>query len=178
MRKIIFLLIFGYLVASEIFVGASSNLTYVIPEIVKIFNKKYPNIKVKVILSSSGKLTAQILRGAPYDIFLSADMKYPKFIYSQGIGVFSPKIYAKGKIGFFSLTHKNFKDLKNYDNIVISKPNITPYGKAAMEALKNLGVLGDIKDKLVYAQSVSSVLYYVENGADVGIISKSLIFNV
>ena len=179
MKKFLFFILSVSLFASQIYVAASANLTYVMPSIVKAFNKKYPNIKVRFITSSSGKLTAQILRGAPYDIFLSANMKYPKFLYSKGIGILPPQIYARGKIGIFSLKYKNLslKSLSNYKTIAISKPQTTPYGKAAVEAFKNSSIYSKIKDKLVYAETIPAVISYVKNGADVGVISKSLIYS-
>ena len=180
MRKLIlFLSASLYLFASQIYVAASANLTYVMPEIVKEFNKKYPDVKIKFITSSSGKLTAQILREAPYDLFLSANMKYPEFLYAKGIGVLPPAVYAKGKICLFSVKHKNLslKNLKNYSSIAISKPKTTPYGKAAIESFKKAGIYPQIKDKLVYAETVAAVLSYIKNGADAGIISKSLIYS-
>ena len=173
MKKLIFFL-GSFLFSYNIFVATSSNLTYVMPEIVKAFNKQYPNEKVKFIISSSGKLTAQILRGAPFDIFLSADMKYPNYLYSNGIGVLPPKVYVKGKIVFFSFKKLDFSNLKNY-TIAISKPKTTPYGKAAMEVLKNMKIYN--KNNLVYAETIAGVLSYVRNGADLGIISKSLIYS-
>ena len=173
MKKLI-IFIASLLFSYDIFVATSSNLTYVMPEIIKAFNKKYPNEKIKFILSSSGKLTAQILRGAPFDIFLSADMKYPKFLYSNKIGLFPPKVYTRGKIVFFSFKRLDFSNLKNY-TIAISKPKTTPYGRAALEVLKNMGVYN--KNNLVYAETIAGVLSYVRNGADLGIISKSLIYS-
>ena len=177
MRFLFFLIFSISIYASEIFIAAASNLTYVMPEIVKEFNKKYPDVKVKFILSSSGKLTAQILKGAPYDIFLSADMKYPSFLYSKGKGIYKPRIYAKGKIILISFNEMpSLKKLEN-KTIAISKPQTTPYGKAAVEVFKNLGIYNKIKNHLVYAQSVASVLSYVRSGADVGVVNKSLIYS-
>jgi len=179
MKKFILLLFGSFLFASQIYIAASANLTYVMPEIIKKFNQKYPNEKVKFITSSSGKLTAQILRGAPFDMFLSANMKYPEFLYSKGIGIYPPKVYAKGKIILFSIKHKNLSldNLKNYSLIAISKPKTTPYGLAAVEVFKNKKIYPEIKNKLVYAETIAAVLSYVKNGADVGIISKSLIYS-
>lgn len=178
MKFLIFFIFTIYSFALEIFIAASANLTYVMPEIVKEFNKNYPNIHIKFITSSSGKLTAQILRGAPYDLFLSANMKYPKFLYAKGIGILPPKIYAKGKLALFSLKYKNlsFQNLKNFSSIAISKPKTTPYGKAGVEFLKKIKIYKNIKNKLVYSETIAGVLSYVKNGVDVGIISNSLIY--
>ena len=173
MKKFIVFLLAAFLFSKEIFVASSANLTYVMPEIVKAFNHKYPDINIKFVTSSSGKLTAQILRGAPYGIFLSADMKYPNFLYSKGIGVSKPKVYANGRIIIFSLKKISLKDASS---IAISKPSVTPYGRAAVEFLKNINLYSKLKDKIVYAQNVASVLSYIKNGIDIGIISKSLIY--
>ena len=173
MKKLFFILFSVFLFSKEIFIASSANLTYVMPEIVKAFNHRHPDIKIKFVTSSSGKLTAQILRGAPYDIFLSADMKYPNFLYSRGIGVYKPKVYANGKIILFSLKKVSLKDISS---IAISKPNLTPYGRAAVEFLKNSNLYSKLKDKIVYAPNIAAVLSYIKNGVDVGIISKSLIY--
>ena len=178
--RVVFLCLFAsFVFASEIVIAAASNLTYVMPEIIKAFNKKYPNEKIRFITSSSGKLTAQILKKAPFDLFLSADMKYPKYLYSKGIGILPPKVYAKGKLILLSTKYNNLsiKNLAKFDSIAISKPQITPYGKAAVEVFKNAKIYNKIKSKLVYAPAVAAVISYVKNGVDAGIISKSLIFS-
>jgi len=177
LKIILHFLFITYVFGTQILVATSSNLKYVMPSIIKKFNTKYPNIHIKIVVSSSGKLTSQILRGAPYDIFLSADMKYPLFLYSHGIGIFKPQVYAIGRIGFFSLKYSNFSNLSKFSSIAISKSKTTPYGRAAVEFLKNKGIYTFVKKKLVFAETVSSVIYYVLNGVDVGIISKSLIYS-
>jgi len=177
LRKFIIFL-FVKIFATTIYVGSAANLTYVMPAIIKKFNKKYPNIKVRLILSSSGKLTAQIVRGANINIFLSADMKYPLKLYKLGFAKLSPKIYAKGKIVLFSLKYKNLslKNLDKFSSIAISKPLTTPYGRAAIEAFKKIGIYNRIQNKLVYAETVSSVFKYL-NSVDVGVVSKSAIYS-
>jgi len=95
MKKLLFFLFVLKIFASTIYIGSAANLTYAMPDLIKAFNKKYPDVHVKVILSSSGKLTAQILRGANIDIFLSANMKYPLKIYKAGLAKKSPKVYAR-----------------------------------------------------------------------------------
>jgi len=179
MKKILLFLISGlWLFASTIYVASAANLTYVMPEIIKKFNNLYPDIKINIILSSSGKLTAQILRGAPYDVFLSANMKYPIKIYKAGFAKSKPKVYAKGSICIFSLKKKfAIKDLINANSIAISKPMTTPYGKAAIESFKNAKIYNKIKNRLVFAQTVPAVVSYVRNYADAGVISTSMIYS-
>ena len=180
MKKFFYFLFLNvFLFAQSIYVASAANLTYVMPDIIKAFNRKYPNVKVNLVLSSSGKLTAQILRGAPFDLFLSANMKYPLKIYHLGIGVVPPKVYAKGAICLFSLKYKNLsiKNLDKFNTIAISQPKTTPYGKAAVEAFKNAGIYVKIKDKLVYAETIPAVFSYVKSYADVGVVAKSTLFS-
>ncbi len=179
MKKIILLTVgVIWLFASTVYVASAANLTYVMPHIIKKFNSFYPDIKINLILSSSGKLTAQILRGAPYDIFLSANMKYPLKLYKDGFAKSKPKIYAKGSICIFSLKRKfNLKDLINANSIAISKPMTTPYGKAAIESFKNAKIYKEIKNKLVFAQTVPAVISYVKNYSNAGIVSTSMVYS-
>jgi len=181
MRFILFL-IFGFIsvYASQIFVAAAANTTYAMPEIINKFNQKYPNIKVNLILASSGKLTAQIMHGAEYDVFMAANMKYPQFLYKKGISKTKSKVYAKGAIALFSVKNidlKNFKQtLLNVNSIAIANPKTAPYGRAAVEAMKKAGIYEKIKHKLVFAETVSAVIPYTINSVDVGIIAKSSVF--
>ncbi len=179
MKKFLFLIISVTLFAKSLYIASAANLTYVMPEIKKAFNKKYPNVKINLVLSSSGKLTAQILRGAPYDVFLSANMKYPLKLYKAGIAKMPPRIYARGAICLFSLKYKDIslKNLDKFNIIAISKPKTTPYGKAAIEAFKNAGIYKKIKSKLVFAETIPAVFSYVKSYADVGIVAKSTIYS-
>ena len=87
--------------AESIKVAAASNITYAMPEIIKEFNREYPDIKVDVIIGSSGKLTAQIQNYAPFDLFMSANMLYPNSLYKDGLAITKPIIYAKGLLALF-----------------------------------------------------------------------------
>ena len=172
----LFLLLFNFLFASEIFIASASNSIYVLPKIIKEFNKKYPTIKVHTIFASSGKLTAQIINGAKYDVFLSADEKYPNVLYEKRLSS-KPKIYAKGKLAIFNKKDINSSDIKkillNANSIAIANPKNAPYGKASIEVFKSLGIYKNIKHKLIYAPNVSGVIAYVINYADIGLVAKS-----
>jgi len=176
----LFFLLFNFLFASEIFIASASNSIYVLPKIIKEFNKKYPTIKIHTIFASSGKLTAQIINGAKYDIFLSADEKYPNFLYKKRLSS-KPKIYAKGKLALFSKKSTGLNDFKkvllNAKSIAIANPKSAPYGKASIEVFKKLGIYEKIKDKFIYAPNVSGVIAYVINYADVGLVAKSSFYS-
>ncbi|TNF45403.1 MAG: extracellular solute-binding protein, partial [Epsilonproteobacteria bacterium] len=80
--------------AGEIKIAVAANVSYAIEPLKKAFNEHHPDTKIEVILGSSGKLTAQIKNGAPYALFLSANMKYPEALYNEGVAVTEPIIYA------------------------------------------------------------------------------------
>src|SRR5215216_4714048 len=103
-------------------VAAAANVQFVMDELKKDF-EKLSGTEVNVILNSSGKLTAQIREGAPYDIFVSADMKYPEELYKSGFTLDSPKVYANGVLVFWT-TRTDIKpstDLKILPSVAIKK---------------------------------------------------------
>jgi len=179
MKKLIFLLIAIAAFSNTIYIASASGNAYSLPEIIKSFNKTHSQA-VKVIFASSGKLTAQIMHGAKYDLFLAANMKYPNFLYKRDLTLTKPKIYAKGKIVLFSKKplKRDYKQiLLNVSSIAIANPKTAPYGKAAVEFLKNSNLYQRVKNKLVFAETVSAAFSYSIYSTDVGIIAKALLFS-
>lgn len=169
--------------ASEIKVAVAANVSYAIKDLVKTFNQQYQNIKITTILGSSGKLTAQINHGAPFDVFMSANMKYPNNLYSKKSAITKPKIYAKGSLALISVKEHDFskglklltqKDIKK---IAIANPKTAPYGKAAFEALKNAQLLKKTKAKFIYGESISQTVSYAIRACDIGIIATSSLYD-
>ena len=122
-----FIVVYSY----GINLAVSTNVSYAMNYLVNEFHKKHPNIKVNIILGSSGNLTAQIRKNAPYDIFLSANMKYPNVLYKEGLTVQKPVVYAKGKLAIVSKRDRMRR-------VAIANPKTAPYGRAAMEVIKKL----------------------------------------
>ena len=184
LRVFLLVLLFGITsFAGEIRVAVAANVGYAMADLVKKFNQKNHNIKVVTILGSSGKLYAQIKHRAPYDLFISADMKFPQALYDDGLSIAPPKVYAMGALICFSKKPQDFtkgifvlKD-KNIDKIAIANPKTAPYGIAAYEVLKNTKIYDDIKSKLVYGESVSQTLTYVMSVADIGLVAKSSMYS-
>jgi len=169
--------------AGTINIAVAANVSYAIDELKEEFHKLYPDTKVKVTIGSSGKLTAQIKNGAPYQLFMSANMKYPKALYEDEIAVTKPRIYAQGAIALLSNKKQDFtkglqllKD-KKISKIAIANPKTAPYGKAAVEAMKNSEVYNDVKRKFVYAESISQTVSYTVTATDIGIIAKSSLYS-
>jgi len=149
----------------------------------KEFKKISPNTDVRVTLGSSGKLTAQIKNGAPYQLFMAANMKYPKALYKDKIATTKPVIYAQGSLAILSSKNQDFTqgmrllESSKIDKIAIANPKTAPYGKAALEAIKNSGVYENIKTKFVYGESISQTVSYAVTAADIGFIAKSSLFS-
>ena len=95
--------------AGAINIAVAANVSYAIDTINEEFNKLYPDTKVRVILGSSGKLTAQIKNGAPYQLFMSANMKYPHSLYKDNIAITRPLVYAQGRLVYFSNKKRRHK---------------------------------------------------------------------
>ncbi len=169
--------------ATQIKVAVAANVSYAINSLIKEFNTQNPDVEVVVILGSSGKLTAQISHGAPYDLFMSANMKYPNKLYEKKIAKNKPVVYALGSLAI--LTTKNLDLSKNLDilkdkkikRIAIANPKTAPYGIAAFEALKNANILDEVKAKFVYGESISQTVSYTVTATDIGIIAKSSLYS-
>ncbi len=185
MKKILlFLILFiSPIFAGVINVAGASNISYAIGELIQEFHKLYPNTEVRINLGSSGKLTAQIENGAPYQIFMSANMKYPKILYKDKKAVTKPIVYAKGELAFFTIKKINLSQgIKVLENnsikrIAIANPKIAPYGKASFQAIKNAGIFQNIKYKFIFAESISQTLIYSITATDIGIVAKSALFS-
>ncbi len=185
LKKIIIvsLLLCSSLFAGTIKIAVAANVSYAIDSLIKEFNKNNPKCKVVVILGSSGKLTAQIKNGAPYGLFMSANMKYPNALYKDKSAVTKPIVYAYGSLAFLSGKPQDFtkgmdilKDNK-ISKIALANPKTAPYGKVALEAMKNVNIYNDVKKKIVYAESISQAVYYSITAADIGFVAKSAFFS-
>lgn len=169
--------------ASTINIAIASNVIYAMDELKVEFLKLHPDSKLRVIIGSSGKLSAQISNNAPYHIFMSANMQFPQKLYKSKMTITAPRVYAKGKLIYFSVKSQEFmhdmsflKDVK-ISKIAIANPKTAPYGKATYEAMINAGVYDDIKHKLIYGESISQTLSYAVTAADIGFIAKSSIYS-
>ena len=185
MKKILlaFILSVVTLQAGSINIAVAANVSYAINQLVSEFHKNNPQTKVEITLGGSGKLAAQINNGAPYDILMSANMKYPEAIYNNGLGVTKPHIYAQGSLAIFSARKRDFTQGINIVSdakvrrIAIANPNTAPYGKASIEALKNAKLYKKVKNKFVYAESISQAVAYSVTATDLGFIAKSSLYS-
>jgi molybdate transport system substrate-binding protein len=167
-------------------VAAASDLVYAMNEIAANFEKA-TGCAVRVSTGSSGNFLTQIENGAPFDVFFSADIAYPKKLEAEGLAApGSTVLYAIGKLVLWTRKGsrldigKGLAALRDPSvrKIAIANPQHAPYGRAAQEALRRSGVYDAVKDKLVLGENISQTAEFVESGnADVGILALSLVLS-
>lgn len=153
-------------------IAAAANMGPAMREILDLYKEQntYTN---NLVLNSSGKITAQILSGAPYHVFVSADMSYPSQIFEKGLAHAPPEVYAIGKLvlrsrekptGGFSRTMLDSL-LELHDQIAIANPDLAPYGRASRESLTRLGLWKKNRKKFVMGESIGQATQFYEAGA-------------
>ncbi len=169
--------------AQTLRVAVAANAQFVSQKLKEAF-KRETGIEADLTVSSSGKLTAQIEQGAPFDVFMSADMKYPQELAAKGLTVDSPKVYAYGTLVIWSLQKrdlaKGLSVVKNDDikKIAIANPKLAPYGEATIAALTKENLLQQTQPKIVYGESISQVNQYLLSGAvDIAFTAKSVVMD-
>jgi len=185
MKKLLlfFILLSSLLHASTINIALAANVSYAIEDLVDTFHNSYPDTQVNITLGSSGKLTTQIKYGAPYDLFLSANMAYPFVLYKENLTLTKPRVYAKGTLILLSHKNRDFTQGLNIienpeiKSIAIANPRTAPYGIATKELLLNTKQYKKIQHKLVFGESVSQTVAYTARSTDIGFIAKSALFS-
>jgi len=170
--------------AEKITIAAAADLKFAMDEIVTGFNKNHSGDVVQVVYGSSGKFHTQIKQGAPYDLFFSADIGFPRELAKQGQAGSEVKPYAVGRIVLWSadmdatkMTLASLADPK-IAKIAIANPKHAPYGKRAEEALRSSGMWDKVQSKLVFGENIAQTAQYVQSGnAQAGIIALSLVLN-
>lgn len=169
--------------AGELTIAAAADLKYALEEIAGAFRAGHPGEKVVVIFGSSGKFHSQIQNGAPFDLFFSADIAYPRELQDKGLAATPPKLYAIGRIVLWSLKPELAKlPLKSLPaspairKFAIANPDHAPYGRRAQEALQHEGVWEAMKPRLVLGENIAHASQYVDSGAaEAGIVALSLV---
>lgn len=164
-------------------IAAAANLSGVMAELKDAFIASHTDVKIDIITGSSGKIAMQVINGAPFDVFLSADMETPQKLKEQGYAANDPAIYAFGTLVLFTTRDIDLKKGVSMvtspavAKISIADPSLAPYGKAAVEAMEKLGVLESARKKFVTATNISEVVTQTVNGADLGFTAQSLMYS-
>lgn len=169
------------LLAHDLRIATAANMSETIKALVRDYKQSHPQVQISINIASSGKLASQILHHAPYDIFLSANTKYPNNLYKAGMSS-KPVVYAKGSLILLSVHEQDFSIptqllLSNeIHKIAIANPRTAPYGRAAKEYLESVHLYTQLQNKFVFGESIGQTLTYTLKAADIGIVAKSALF--
>lgn len=166
-------------------IAAASDLQFALAEVKVAFAKVQPGLEVAVTYGSSGNFYAQLLNKAPFDLFLSADLEYPRKLVAAGLADGATEfIYSRGhlvlwvpkgspipleQLGLQALLHPAAR------KVAIANPRHAPYGRAAEALLASQGLLEAVRPRLVFGENVGQAAQFVQTGAaDIGLIALSL----
>ena len=170
-------------VAEEITIAAAADLSFAFREIATEYENTTGN-HVRLTLGSSGNFFAQIQNGAPFDLYCSADIAYPRKLEEADLTVPGSRYkYAVGRIVLWTGHESRIDVTKEFEalreqtvkKIAIANPKHAPYGRAAVAAMEYFKVYDQVKDKLILGENISQAAQFIESGAcDIGIIALSL----
>lgn len=164
---------------------AASDLKFALDDLLRDFRTLEPNVTVTATYGSSGNFYQQLKQRAPFDVYLSADIEYVRKLNNEALlvpGSLFP--YAEGRLVVWARNESKLElgvDGKSgltdpsVNKIAVANPQTAPYGRAAVAALKTLGVYEQLESKLVQGENIAQTAQYVESGAaDIGLIALSL----
>ncbi|MGO9232019.1 MAG: molybdate ABC transporter substrate-binding protein [Bryobacteraceae bacterium] len=171
--------------AGELTVAAAADLRFALDELASQFRATHPAVDLAITYGSSGNFFAQIQNGAPFDVFLSADVDYPQrliaaglanrgSLFQYGVGRIVVWVPAESPLDLSALGIHSL-EAASVRHIAIADPQHAPYGRAAVAALRSLGVYDRVSPKLVLGENVAQAFEFVESGAaEAGIVALSL----
>lgn len=169
--------------SSELIVAAAANLTDVFAQIGPRFTAR-TGIRVVFSFGATADLARQIENGAPFDVFAAADIAHVDQLLAKGlITPGSRSLYARGRLVMWlppgsSLKASQIRDItaKEFERVAIAKPDVAPYGQAAVESLQSLGIWSQVEPKVIYGQNVSQAKQFAATGnAEVAFIPMALV---
>lgn len=160
-------------------VAAAADLEPVLPPILQQFQQQ-TGIHAEVTYKASAALTTQIQNGAPFDLFLSANMAYPERLAAAGLTDGAPQQFARGTLVLWTRRDGHLTpslDLLGtpaIKRLAIANPDRAPYGRAALAALQSLKLYESLQSRIVTAENISQTAQFVDSGnADAGLISMT-----
>ena len=185
-KRIIYLIAFLISMSAQaqtVKIAAAADLRYALDEVVKEYKKNNSGANIEVIYGSSGNAFTQILNGAPFDIYFSADIMYPQKLKEVGLTLTEPKLYAIGRIVLWSASldvSKSLSVLADKPNIkiAIANPEHAPYGQRSVEALKYYKLYEKVEQQLIFGENISQAAQFCLSGnAEAGLIALSLVLS-
>jgi len=174
----------GALAQAKITVAVAANMQYTI-EAIKAEYSKTDATDISIVVGASGNLAQQILHGAPFDIFISADTSYPRQIAGASLAVSPPAVYARGVLVLWTVRRDitpgpDLTLLKDprISHIAIANPATAPYGAAAEYILKKYNIYQSVAARLVTGESITQTSQFIATGAaDIGFTAKSIVIS-
>jgi len=169
---------------SPLAIAAAADLVYCLADLDKEFIRQHPGADLKVTTGSSGNFFTQLQHGAPFDIFLSADVNFPRELAKAGLAdPASLTTYAVGRIVLWTTSDdidlaKGLAVIKDpaVKKFAIANPDHAPYGRAAKAALEHAGLWEAASTKLVLGENIAQTAQFVQTGnAEAGIVALSLV---
>ena len=167
-------------------VAAAADLTFCIEELNQGYHHSHPDTELKVSTGSSGNFYTQIEHGAPYDVFLSADISFPRKLVDEGFADGSTlSVYSIGRLAMWTTKpdtvplDKGIEVLRDpaVKRIAIANPEFAPYGRAAKAALETAGLWTEVQSRIVTGENIAQTAQFVQSGnVDVGFVALSLLY--
>lgn len=169
--------------AEQALVAVAANFSAPMQQIALAFQKDTGH-QLRLSFGATGGIYAQIKNGGPFDVFLSADQLTPQKIEAEGLGVPQTRFtYATGQLVLWSKQDGLVDDKgqvlrsKNIQRIALANPKLAPYGAAALEAMTQLGLLDELKPKLVQGDNIAQTYQFVSTqNAQIGFVALSQVF--
>jgi molybdate transport system substrate-binding protein len=164
-------------------IAAASDLRFALDEALAPWRAAQTQASIDVIYGASGKLATQLRNGAPFDVFMSADIAFARALHEAGLATGAPRVYAIGRLVAWSadaalgrLPLAALVRDSRVKRFAIANPETAPYGQRAMQALRSQGLEADVKPKLVLGDNVSQAAAFIDSGAaQAGLIAHSLV---
>jgi molybdate transport system substrate-binding protein len=167
--------------AAELHVAAAANLTRALGELGAEYQRR-ANVRIIPSYGATAQLAQQIENGAPFDVFMSADRQHVNQIASRGFALVDTEaVYARGVLVLWAPRRPDVRKLDELDGpknmvIVLARPELAPYGAAAVQALKKMGIWDKVEKRVAYASSISVAKQWADTGnGDVAFTAMSLI---
>ncbi len=169
--------------ADTVNVAVAASAQYVFEDLKTEF-KKETGHDLAASIDSSGKFATQIMNGAPYDVFMSADMEFPEKLSQAGYTTAPPRIFVYGALVVWSMKDVDLRTWQtpfanpSLGKVAVANPQTAPYGREAMKVLTGAKLDQTLQGKLVYGESIAQTNQYIFSGvADLGFTAKSIVLS-
>jgi len=168
---------------AELHVAAAANLTRVLGELASVYERR-ARVRIVPSYGATAQLNQQIENGAPFDVFMSADMQHVDALVRSGFAApGTSAVYARGMLVLWAPRRPDVRKLDELAGpknmvIIVARPELAPYGAASVEALKNMGIWDKVAKRVAYAPSISVAKQWADTGnGDVAFTAMSLILD-